>query len=122
MTKDGIRIFLAHGPTLSKFLGHLGSEFGNPYSLSLVLLEVYFTYPLESLKSDNKCESYVHNTKFGRNWESGTGCIGTLYQYTFSSGGVYRYTTVHVPVHLQNFAQILLIFPLLMTIHSIQLL
>ena len=54
MFKAGTRIWLTHGPTLSEFLGHLGSEFGDAYSLSLVLLEVYFTYPPESLKSDNK--------------------------------------------------------------------
>ena len=41
MFKAGTRIWLAHGPTLSEFLGHLGSEFGNAYSLSLFLLEVY---------------------------------------------------------------------------------
>ena len=54
MFKAGTRIWLAHGPTLSEFLGHLGSEFGDSYSLSLVLLEVYFTEPLESLISDKK--------------------------------------------------------------------
>ena len=43
MFKAGTRIWLAHGPTLSEFLGHLGSEFGDAYSLGLVLLEVYFT-------------------------------------------------------------------------------
>ena len=42
MFKNGTRIWLAHGPTLSAFLGYLGSEFGDYYSLSLVLLEVYF--------------------------------------------------------------------------------
>ena len=54
MFKTEIRIWLAHGPTLSDFLGHLGSEFGDAYCLSFVFLEVYFTYPLESLKSDKK--------------------------------------------------------------------
>ena len=54
MFKAGTRIWLAHGPTLSEFLGHLGSEFSDAYSLSLVLLEVYFNWPLESLKSDKK--------------------------------------------------------------------
>ena len=34
-----------------------------------------------------------------------------VYQYTLASGGVYRYTPVHVPVHLPKFAQILLFFP-----------
>ena len=43
MFKAGTRIWLAHGPTLSKFLCNLGSEFGNAYSLSFVPLEVYFT-------------------------------------------------------------------------------
>ena len=28
-----------------------------------------------------------------------------MYQYTFASGGVYRYNTVHVPVHLPYFAK-----------------
>ena len=54
MFKTEIRIWLAHSPTLSEFLGHLGSEFGDSYCLSFVFLEVYFTYPLESLKSDKK--------------------------------------------------------------------
>ena len=43
MSKADAGIFLAHGPTLSEFLGHLGSEFYDPYFLSFVLLEVYFT-------------------------------------------------------------------------------
>ena len=43
MFKTGTRIWLAHDPTLSEFLGHLGLEFGDPDSLSFVLLEVYFT-------------------------------------------------------------------------------
>ena len=42
MFKAGTRIWLTHGPTLSEFLGHLGSEFGDSNSLSFVLLEVYF--------------------------------------------------------------------------------
>ena len=54
MSKTDAGIFLAHGPTLSGFLGHLESEFDDSYFLSFVLLEVYFTYPLESLKSDKK--------------------------------------------------------------------
>ena len=54
MSKAGTRIWLAHGPTLSEFLGHLEPEFDDDYYLSLVLLEVYFTYPLESFKSDKK--------------------------------------------------------------------
>ena len=43
MSKADAGIFLAHGPTLSEFLGYLGSEFDDPYFLSFVLLEVYFT-------------------------------------------------------------------------------
>ena len=54
MSKADAGIFLAHGPTFSEFLGYLGSEFDNSYFLSFVLLDVYFTYPLESLKSDKK--------------------------------------------------------------------
>ena len=54
MSKADAGIFLAHGPTLSEFLGNLRSEFYDPYFLSFVLLEVYLTYPLESLKSDKK--------------------------------------------------------------------
>ena len=54
MSKAGIRIFLAHGPTLSEFLGHLGSEFDNDFFFKLVFLEGYFNWPLESPKSDTK--------------------------------------------------------------------
>ena len=54
MFKAGTKIFLAHGPILSEFLGHLGEEFGDDYSLGFVLLEVYFMYPLNSLKLDKK--------------------------------------------------------------------
>ena len=54
MSKTDAGIFLAYGPTLSEFLGYLGSEFDDYYFLSFFLLEVYFTYPLESLKSDKK--------------------------------------------------------------------
>ena len=43
MFKTEIRIWLAHGPTLSEFIGHLGSQFCDSYSLIFVLLEVYFT-------------------------------------------------------------------------------
>ena len=43
MFKTEIRIWLAHGPTLSEFLGQLRSEFGDVYYLSFILLEVYFT-------------------------------------------------------------------------------
>ena len=54
MSKADAGIFLAHGPTLSEFLGHLESEFEDSYFLIFVLLEVYFMEPLESLKSDKK--------------------------------------------------------------------
>ena len=54
MSKAGTRIWLAHGPTFSDFLGPLEPKFDDNYSLSLIFLEVYFTYPLESLKSDKK--------------------------------------------------------------------
>ena len=43
MSKADAGIFLAHGPTLSEFLGHLGSEFDDFYFLSFIFLEVYFT-------------------------------------------------------------------------------
>ena len=39
MFKAGTRIWLAHGPTLSEFLGHLGSEFSDSYSLSFFSLK-----------------------------------------------------------------------------------
>ena len=45
---------LAHNPTLSEFLSYLESEFGDTYKIGLVLLEVYFKWPLDALKSDNK--------------------------------------------------------------------
>ena len=54
MIKTEIRIWLAHGPTLSEFLSHLKQAFDNVYFNMLVLLEVYFNWPLESLKSDKK--------------------------------------------------------------------
>ena len=54
MSKADAGIFLANGPTLSEFLGHLGSEFDDSYFLSFVLLEVYFNWSLESPKSDKK--------------------------------------------------------------------
>ena len=36
------RQWLTYGPNLSKFLGYLGSEFGDAFFLSFVLLKVYF--------------------------------------------------------------------------------
>ena len=54
MMQTEIRIWLAHDPTLSEFLSHLDQEFDNVYSILMVLLEVYFNFPHESLKSDTK--------------------------------------------------------------------
>ena len=54
MFKTEIRIWLALGPTLSEFSGHLEPELTIPISFGLILLEVYFNFPLESLKSDKK--------------------------------------------------------------------
>ena len=54
MIKTEIRILLAHGPTLREFLRNIEQEFDNVYFYIMVLLEVYFNWPLESLKSDKK--------------------------------------------------------------------
>ena len=43
----------------------------------MVLLEVCFNWPLESLKSDKKLASYGQNTKTGRNWEQSSRCTDT---------------------------------------------
>ena len=43
MFKTEIRICLAHVPTLSEFFRPLRIRIGDAYSLSFVLLEVYFT-------------------------------------------------------------------------------
>ena len=43
MSKADAGIFLAHDPTLSEVLGHLGSEFYDLYFLSFVFLDIYFT-------------------------------------------------------------------------------
>ena len=51
---NGCRKWLAHSLTLSGFLCHLELEFGDTYKIGFVLLEVYFNWPLESLKSDKK--------------------------------------------------------------------
>ena len=50
MIKTEIRIWLAHGPTLSEFLSHLDPNLTISISIWMVLLEVYFNWPLESLK------------------------------------------------------------------------
>ena len=54
MIKTEIRIWLAHGHILSEFLSHLEQNLTMSISLLMVLLEVYFNWPLESLKSDKK--------------------------------------------------------------------
>ena len=46
-------------------------------SIWMVFLEVYFNWPLESLKLDKKSESYGQNTKTGQNRKTRTGCTGT---------------------------------------------
>ena len=53
--KTEIRIWLAHGPTLSEFLS---KNLTMSISIWMVLLEVYFNWPIESLKSDKKWASY----------------------------------------------------------------
>ena len=58
MIKTEIRIWFAHGTTFSELLSYLGHEFDNVYSTWKVLLEVYFNWPHESLKSNKKCASY----------------------------------------------------------------
>ena len=45
---------LAHSPTLSEFVGYIESNLEVPIRFCLVLLEFYFNWPLESLKSDKK--------------------------------------------------------------------
>ena len=52
--KTEIKIWLAHRPNLSEFLSHLEQEFDNVYFNLIFLFEVYFNWPLESLKSDKK--------------------------------------------------------------------
>ena len=54
MIKTEIRILLSHCHTLSEFLNQLEQAFENVYFYMMVLLEVYFNWPLESLKSDKK--------------------------------------------------------------------
>ena len=43
-----------------------------------------------------------------------------VYRYTLASGGVYRYTTVHVPVHLPEFAQKVYFLPFFFHIFDTQ--
>ena len=54
MIKTEIRILLAHGPILSDFLSSLSKNLTIFISMWMVLLEIYFNRPLESLKSDKK--------------------------------------------------------------------
>ena len=72
-----------------------------PISLYLVLLEVYFNWPLESLKSDKKWESYGQNTKTGRNWKGRTGCTGTPLMCTDTHWPKMT-RNQSVPVHVQS--------------------
>ena len=67
----------------------------------MVLLDVFFIWPLESLKSDKKGESYGKNTKTGRNRKSRTGCTGTPLMCT---GTHWPKMTRNqsVPVHVQS--------------------
>ena len=58
MIKTEIRIWLAYGPTLSEFLSYLKKNLTMFISIWMVLLQIYFNRPLESLKSDKKSESY----------------------------------------------------------------
>ena len=58
MIKTEIRIWLAHGPFLIEFLSPIKQELTMSISIWMVLLEVYFNWPLESLKSDKKSASY----------------------------------------------------------------
>ena len=54
MIKTEIRIWLAHGHTFSEFFSQLEQAFEIVYFYMMVLLEVYFNWQLESLKSDKK--------------------------------------------------------------------
>ena len=58
MMKTEIRIWLAHGPTLSEFLSHLEQESDNIYFYIDGSPCSHFNWSLESLKSDNKFVSY----------------------------------------------------------------
>ena len=72
-----------------------------PIILCLVLLDVYFNWPLESLKSDKKWESYGHNMKTGRNRKTRTGCTGTPLMCTGTHWPKMT-RTQSVPVHVQS--------------------
>ena len=52
MIKTEIRIWLAHDPNLIKFWSQLEQDLPMSVSIWMVLLEVYFNWPLESFKSD----------------------------------------------------------------------
>ena len=54
MIKTEIIIWLAHCPTLSDFLRNLSKNLTMSISISMIVLEVYFNWPLKSLKSDRK--------------------------------------------------------------------
>ena len=54
MIKTEIRIWLAHGPTLSELLSHLEQELDNVYFYIDFFIEGCFNLLLESLKSDKK--------------------------------------------------------------------
>ena len=69
--------------------------------LCLVLLEVYFNWPLESLKSDKKWASYGQNTKPGRNWEQSIRCTGTPLRCT-GTLWLKMTRTQSVPVQVQS--------------------
>ena len=103
MFKAGTRIWLAHGPTLSTFLGHLGSEFGDAYSLSWFSLKSVLR---SNLNHSNRIRNEQVMAKIRKLVETGkteqgvpvhhcsstgtllllVGCTGTIlfmYRYTF---------------------------------------
>ena len=83
MFKARTRIWLAHGPTLSEFLGQLGSEFGDAYSLSFVLLEVYLR---SHLNHSNRISNEQVMAKIRKLVE--TGNQNRVYRYM---SNMYRY-------------------------------
>ena len=58
MIKTEIRIWIAHGPTLIEFWSQLEQDLTMSIFIKMVLLEFYFNWPLESLKSDKKIACY----------------------------------------------------------------